>query len=171
MSQAVLSLAAVVLGATIAGGVALWQVQLVTAREREARRTEREQVRKDLRDTFQRDSILALQQAVADLVRMAVGVHDDSVRQLRETSQWPKRLHAPDYPAGFIELFTNVRDFRARVFDDDLRQLALEMTNVVGAALGPKATDFETAHSLFREISEKHIQLQQRVNTLLKELF
>jgi HAMP domain-containing protein len=171
MWQAVLSLAGVVIGAAIAGGVALWQVQLVTAREREARRSEREQVRAEIREAFQRDSILALQEAVADLLRMAVGVLDDNVRQERETGQWPSRLHAADYPTGADELFARVERSRARVFDDELRQLALEVSNRFGLALSPTVTDFVTADGHFREIGEKRALLQQRVNTLLKGLF
>lgn len=68
MWQALLVVVGVVLGGAIAGGVALRQVQLVTDREREARQAERELVREDARDAFQRDTILALQDAVADLL-------------------------------------------------------------------------------------------------------
>jgi hypothetical protein len=102
---------------------------------------------------------------------MAVGVLDDNVRQERETGQWPSRLHAADYPTGADELFARVEGFRARVFDDELRQLALEVSNRVGLALSPTVTDFVTADGQFREIGEKRALLQQRVNTLLKGLF
>ena len=76
MGEAALAFLGVLLDATIAGVVALWQVQLVTAREREARQALREQGSKDRRDAFQRDTILALQKAIADQVRPYEGGGD-----------------------------------------------------------------------------------------------
>jgi hypothetical protein len=64
MGQAVLTFLGVVLGATIAGGVTVWQARLTIQRDREARQVEREQTRKDTHDAFQRDAILALHEAV-----------------------------------------------------------------------------------------------------------
>ena len=63
----------------LAGGVALRQVQLFTDREHAARQAEREQARNDARDAFQRDTILALKDAVADLLRMVVDLHGEAV--------------------------------------------------------------------------------------------
>jgi hypothetical protein len=169
MWQAALTLGGVVLGAAIAGGVSLWQVQLVTAREREARRTDREQVRSDVRDAFQREAILSLQEAVADFLRMAVAVHSESVEEEDRTGQWRKRRHSVDFPAGFDEHFARIQGFRARVFDDELRWLALEVLRPAVAAL--EAEDGGTAVSRLADVAEKHKQLQERINVLLKELF
>ena len=75
-----ITLLGVILSAAIAGSVSLWQVQLSTDREREARRIERDQTRQDVRDAFQRDTILALQDAIAAFLRMAVDVNIRSRR-------------------------------------------------------------------------------------------
>jgi hypothetical protein len=69
MSQAVLSFAGVIVGALIAGGVSLWRELVVTARERAARAAEREQQLQDVRDAFQRETLLALQDANVDFLR------------------------------------------------------------------------------------------------------
>lgn len=77
----------VVLGAAIAGGVSLWQVQLITAREREARQTLREQERKDAHDALQRDAILALHDAITAYWQTVLAAHDQIHNRLTETGQ------------------------------------------------------------------------------------
>ena len=89
MWQAVLALVGVVIGGVLAGGVGLRQVQLFTDRERAARQAEREQARKDARDAFQRDTILALQDAVADLLRMVADLHGEAVNAEEKMGHWP----------------------------------------------------------------------------------
>jgi hypothetical protein len=89
MWQVVLGLVGVVLGGAIVGGVALRHMQLVTDREREVRQVERELGRKDARDGFQRDTILALQDAAGDLLRMVAYLHYEALNAEEKTGYWP----------------------------------------------------------------------------------
>jgi hypothetical protein len=168
MEQAVLSLAGVVLGAAIAGGVALWQVQLVTNREREVRRTERELSREDVRDAFQREAILAMQDAMADLNR-AVGREQERMLEASKASgKWPARK--PSQPLlEYRETRWAIARFRSRIFDESLRDLA--------DAFRDKAFDVicapteEAMWEAFDEQRELGRQLNQRITALLPKLF
>jgi hypothetical protein len=169
MWQAVLALVGVVVGAIIAGSVALRQVQLFTDRERVARQVEREQARKDARDAFQRDTFLALQDAVADLLRMVVDFHSEAVKVEEKTGHWPMPSRFGELPAGFDEHFACVQGLRARVFDDELRRLVAELnTSILGVL---HAGERERAACMVAGLTETDKQLQERIHVLLKELF
>jgi hypothetical protein len=159
----------VVIGAVVAGYFALRQAQLSAQREREAHQMLRWQVRKDAHDVFQRDAVLSLQGAVFDYLRVAVAVHDDSARRWGESGEWPTRERAADFPADIHEHSARIRDFRARVFDEEVRRLALEVAHYATASMG--ATDRHSAESFLMKIGEVNEGLQQRVNTVLRELF
>jgi hypothetical protein len=169
MWQAVLGFVGVVLGGAIVGGVALRQVQLVTDREREARQVERELARKDARDVFQRQTVLALQDAVADLLRMVVHLHDEAVNAEEKTGHWSAPSRFDELPADFEEHFVCVQGLRARVFDDGLRRLVAELNTAALGAL--HAGDREHAADLMVGLTETDEQLQERLHVLLNELF
>ena len=169
MWQAVLALVGVVIGGVLAGGVALRQAQLFTDRQREARLAEREQARKDARDVLQRDTILALQDAVADLVRMVIDLHGEAVNIEEKTGHWPPPTPIGELPASFAEQFATVQGLRARVFDAALRRLVAEVASSGLGAL--HAADRGGAARLMAGLSEANEQLQERVHALLKKLF
>jgi hypothetical protein len=169
MWQAVLALVGVVIGGVLAGGVALRQVQLLTDREHAARQAEREQARKDARDAFQRDTILALQDAVADLLRMVVDLHGEAVDAEEKMGHWPASGRFGELRASFDEQFVCVQGLRARLFDDALRRLVADVaTSALGAL---HVGDRERAAHLMAGLGETNEQLQERVHALLKELF
>jgi hypothetical protein len=169
MWQAVLVFIGVVLGGAIAGGVTLWLVQLTTHREREARQAEQEMARKDARDVFQRDTVLAFQDAVADLLRMVVDLHDEAIQAEEKNGYWPVPRHLDELPASFDEHFASVQGLRARVFDEELRRLVAELNmSVLGAV---RAGDRASAAHTINGLRDRNEQLQERIHTLLKELF
>jgi hypothetical protein len=63
MFAAVAGFLGVIVGAVVTGFVTLRQAQLATQREHDLRRIEWGQARKDVRDTFQRESVIVLQDA------------------------------------------------------------------------------------------------------------
>jgi hypothetical protein len=97
VGQAVLTFFGVILGATIAGGISLWQVQLVTRREREARQGIREQESKDRRDAFQRETILALQD-VMDMLTAYLRARDEKREADTKAAKWTRRDDLSPYP-------------------------------------------------------------------------
>ena len=168
MWQAVLIFVGVVLGGAIAGGVMLRQQQLIIDREHEARRAERELAREDSRHAFQRDTLLAIQDAVADLLRTAVYVHDEVVNAEEKTGHWPAPRPFDELPAGFAEHFACVQALRARVFDEEVRRLVADLDTATLRAI--HAGDRDSAARLMLALSDTNKQLQERIHTLLMEL-
>jgi hypothetical protein len=76
MSQAWFGILGVVVGGLVTGGVSLWREWFITKREREARQALREQERKERRDTFERETLLALQDAVEGTRQGSVALRD-----------------------------------------------------------------------------------------------
>jgi hypothetical protein len=121
MSAAVWAFLGVVLGGVLTGAVSLWQAQLVTKREREAREALREQERKDRRDAFQRETLLALQDAVEDVRRAISRDADRKLAALKEDGRWPRRMPGEAVPEDLSDAHARVGKFYARIFDDELK--------------------------------------------------
>jgi hypothetical protein len=126
----------VVLGAAIAGGVSLWQVQLITAREREARQALREQERRDTHDAFQRDAILALHDAITDYWQTALAAQV----QIHGPIHGP--TEAGQETLDHQSIFSPVRaDYwrmsaaRTKVFDDELRGMVNDFSLQIDVVL------------------------------------
>lgn len=127
MGQAALTLLGVILGAAIAGGISLWQVQLVTRREREARQELRERERRDRRDAFQRETLLGVQDAVTDLWNATVAVYDQGASETRGGGSWPRRPDPILLPPEWSEANGRLLKLAARVFDRELWKLLVEL--------------------------------------------
>ena len=132
MGQAVLTFFGVILGATIAGGIPPWQVQLVTRREREVRQGIREQESKDRRDAFQRETILALQD-VMDMLTAYLRARDEKREADTKAGKWTRRDDLSPYPPDFAEASRHIYRLRARIFDDELRKLGWRSSSADGA--------------------------------------
>jgi hypothetical protein len=168
VSDAVIGFLGVIVGAAVAGAVSLLGEQFTTRREREARQALREQERKDTRDAFQRDAIIALHDAVTDFWVLAIEVNE----QVR------KALHPPREPIDQIDVrpilapmrpaSARVTAARAKIFDDELRRLVKEFDRriiMVSIRTGQEGTDaYLDSYALLE-------QIEDRVNALLKELF
>ncbi len=101
---AVIGFLGVIVGAVVTGYVTLRQTQLATRREREAQQMLREQERRDRRDAFQRDTLLALQDALAEIYRCVARDQDEKLIT-RRGAPWPDRsIDVPlphDYMAAY----------------------------------------------------------------------
>jgi hypothetical protein len=158
MWQAALTFLGVILGAAIAGGVSLWQARLTTEREREARREIRELERKDRLDAFQRDNLIALQDAIAKLWPMVLTMSTDSAE--------PGPLYRSPEASG---LYWRIHTLRSRIFDDELRAVVGDLQRELS----------RTASAADLVLLEKHVsegdrltkQMNERMNVLLKSLF
>jgi hypothetical protein len=163
MWQAVLTFYGVILGATVAGGVALWQALLAGQREREARQFEREQVRKEAHDAFQRDSISALHDAVGHYWELVLDAFSFYRSAGAEEDQRLRSIVVPMNAA-----YSRLLMARAKVFDDELRRLVKEFDKHAGVAASP--TTSETASSALAAGNRLLEQMEERVNVLLKGL-
>ena len=84
-------LCGVALGVVSTSLLTVYKERLTVRKERETRAEQRRLARLDVRESFQRESLLALQQAVTDLVKAVYDEQDRLVIELAETSRWPAR--------------------------------------------------------------------------------
>jgi hypothetical protein len=168
VGQAALTILGVVLGAAIAGGVSLWQVQLITAREREARQALREQVRKETHDAFQRDAIIALHEALATYWQTILAAHGQIHNRPTEADQ-----ETVDYEAIFAPVradYWRMDAARAKVFDRKLRGLVKKLSDRIDVAINVNVQQAQ-AHGAMNESYSLMAQIRDRITTLLKQLF
>jgi hypothetical protein len=167
MGQAVLGFLGVILGAAIAGGISLWQVQLVTTRERQARQAEQAQARKDTREAYQREAVLALQDAVQDYWELALDAFSRYHAAAAEGNPLEGNLRSIILPMNTA--YSRLNMARAKVFDDNLRRLVKELDEQIELVSSPGPSEgAEVAMSAADALLTK---LEERVNTLLRELF
>jgi hypothetical protein len=69
----------------------IYRERLATRREITIRDQQYERDRKASRDAFRRESILALQSAVFDVIKAVYDELDRMLTEVRETGQWPAR--------------------------------------------------------------------------------
>jgi hypothetical protein len=168
LGVAVIGFLGVALGAVVTGYVTLRQAQLATQREREAQQAVREQQRKDTRDVFQRESVLALQDAIEDMWAAYLRAQSEKHEVERQQGKWIRRTDT-DHPHGFAEASRHVNRLRARIFDNELRDLANKMRVELGLALFAESErlerhNSETANGLLHRTHD-------RMHVLLKEFF
>ena len=100
---------------------------------------------------------------------MVVHLHDEAVNAEEKTGHWPVPSRFDELPADFEEHFVSVQGLRARVFDDGLRRLVVELNTAALGAL--HAGDREHAADSMVGLTETNEQLQERLHVLLNELF
>lgn len=124
MAAAVYGLIGVLLGSVTTVLLTVYQEQRASSREREARQQQRDEDRRDQLNSFQRESILALQDAVFDLVKALFNEQDRMLEEMRQTGQWPARQWETPTATGWSDAELRLQVSRARVFDEELRELA-----------------------------------------------
>src|SRR5215468_2996560 len=123
----------VVVGALISSVEVMLRERLVGRREREAQQAQRQQLLDDQRATFQRDTILALQQEIGDLWSQSADAYNQAALKQAGTGEWP-RTDLTVVPK-FNEVSAQVNAMRARVFDDELRSLTSEVVRAIWAGI------------------------------------
>jgi len=134
-AEAIYGFVGVLLGSATTVVLTVYRERLVSAREREARQHQREQDRLDQRSLFQRESLLALQEAVSDLIKAVYNEQDRMIAEMRHTSRWPSRQSSRwpsrqwDTPTaiGWENANLRLQLFRARVFQQTLHDLTREI--------------------------------------------
>ena len=99
-SQAIFGFIGVILGSLTTSVLTIYRERVITRRELEIRDQQYERDRKAARDTFQRDSILALQSAVFDVIKAVYDELDRVLAELRNTRAWPTQQWETPTAAG-----------------------------------------------------------------------
>src|SRR5215472_6428556 len=131
-SQAIFGFIGVILGSLTTSVLTIYRERLTTRRELTIRDQQYERDRKAARDAFQRESILALQSAVFDVIKAAYDELDRILTELRNTGKWSARQWETPTATGWSAAVLKLESSRARVFDEELRSLAEELWTVAG---------------------------------------
>jgi hypothetical protein len=123
-SDAIFGFAGVLVGSLITAVVTLYRKTLAARREALARHGRLAQERAAQRDAFQRESVLALQAAVTDLIGAAYSELDRMIAASASTGVWQARRWQTPTAVGRSDALLRLETSRTRVFDDDLRRVA-----------------------------------------------
>jgi hypothetical protein len=157
----------VVVGSLVSSVGIVLRERLVGRREHEAQQALRLQQLADQRAAFQRDTILALQDAMGELWALSADAHNRALTSKHETGSWP-----PPDPAmlpGLNSVSERATALRARVFDDDLRGLVSELHRGIWRAV--EAADWEEQDERMKAARDPRNRMLERMNLLLKELY
>src|SRR5205807_2803334 len=103
----------VVLGSLTTSVLTIYRERLATHREITIRDQQYERERKASRDAFQRDSILALQSAIFDMIKAAYAELDRMLSEIQQTGQWPTRQWETPTAAGWSDAVLRLQSSRA----------------------------------------------------------
>jgi hypothetical protein len=129
-AEAIYGFIGVLLGSATTAVLTVYREWLVSSREREARQHQREQDRKDQRDTFQRQSLLALQDAVSELIKAIYGEQDRMIAEMHRTGGWPVRQWTTPTTTPWEDTNLQLQVSRARVFEEAVRDTARDIGKV-----------------------------------------
>jgi hypothetical protein len=168
-ASAVYGFIGVLLGSAATAALTVYRERLLSTREREARKQQRLQDQQDQRNTFQRQSLLALQDAVSDLVKAVFSEQDRMLEEMRRTSSWPARQWETPTATGWEDAELRLQVFRARVFDEKLRGLAHEVHTVARESVW--ASSLKEAKELSQGLHQGHERFNDLVASTLPELY
>jgi hypothetical protein len=163
-SNAVFGFVGVILGSLTTSVLTVYRERLTTRREKVTRDEQYERDRKAARDTFQRDSILALQTAISDLIRAVYQELDRILAEFSQTRNWPARQWETPTATGWSDALPWLELSRARVFDGQLRSLATELRTVAGESI------WSGSHAAAKQLSQGIEPLQTRFNQAMTNL-
>jgi hypothetical protein len=159
----------VLLGSATTAVLTIYQERLVSTREREARSHQQDQERNDQRNTFQRQSMLALQDATSDLVKAVYNEQDRMLGEMRKTKKWPSRQWETPTAVGWEDANLLLQISRARVFDEPIRDLASDIRDKARDCI--YATSLEEAKELNRQLRELYARFNDMISGLLPGLY
>ena len=140
---------------------------MVGRRERETQEALRQQQLADQRAAFQRDTVLALQDAIGELWALSADGYNRAATIRAETGTWPAP-EATDLP-NLNTASARITALRARVFDDELRHLVRELQTSIWSAI--EVLDWSEQPQRMVAARDPMNRTQDRISVLLKELF
>jgi cell division protein FtsL len=167
MAAAIYGLIGVLLGSATTVVLTVYQERRVSTREREARQHRREQDREDQRNAFQRQSLVDLQDAVSDLVKAVFKEQDRMLTEMGQTGNWPARQWETPTATGWVDAELRLQVFRARVFDEVLRDIARKIR-----ALGMEsvwASHADEAKALGGPLEQEHARFNELIANALRK--
>lgn len=167
--EALFGFGGVLLGSLTTAGLTIYKEAVTSRREFATGERQHDRERQESRDVFQRDSILALQSAVTDMIEAAYAELDRMLGEFRDSDRWPSRRWETPTAIGWSAAVLKQESSRARVFDHELRSLATELRTVAGDAVW--ATNLEVAKECSKRLERLQIQFHDVVAKVLPRLY
>lgn len=167
--DALFGFAGVVLGSLTTSVLTVYRDRLTVREENATRERQYERDRQLAHHEFQRENILALQAAAAELIAAAYAELDRMLTEYRTSGQWPARTWETPTAVGWSEAILRLETARARVFDPELRDLAGELRTHAGESVW--AGDLDQAKQASQGIEPILARLHQTVTTVLPTLY
>ncbi|MBK9131269.1 MAG: hypothetical protein IPM20_06475 [Gammaproteobacteria bacterium] len=152
-----------------ASSVAEWfRDKRTRQREREARMDTRQDQLIERRTTFQRQTLLDLQDVLMQLVRHVSMMHHQDVMAFRTTGNWQKQLYDDELSEGLRLAYARSTMLSVRVRDGTVRQLVKALKDhSTNAGMCLTQTEGE---SHINEMTKAFEQLNERIGGILREL-
>jgi hypothetical protein len=135
LEAAIFGFIGVVFGSISTALLTIYKERVTSRREIEQRDRQYDRDQTTVRDVFQRDSVLALQTAVTSLISAAYAELDRQLAIYRETGVWEARTWDTPTAAQWSTALLSLENARARVFNDELRRIAVELREQAGASI------------------------------------
>jgi hypothetical protein len=168
-SDALFGFLGVILGSLTTSVLTIYRERFTARKEAAARSEQREQGRKIALDTFQRDSILALQSAVTDMIRAVYAELDRVLLEMQTSGSWSARRWKTPTAVGWADAVLRLEMANARVFDGTLRALATELQLAAKDCVWADTLDSSKSHS--DRMESLHPQFNARVTATLPGLY
>jgi hypothetical protein len=144
------------------------QHRRISHRDREAREAARRDHLSERRDSFQRQTLLDLQEAIMQLIRMAGAMHHRDIMAYRQTGKWQKQLFDDELSEGSRLAVAQTSMLSVRVRDDSIRAMVDQVKHHAGNA-GMCATEQESVVAL-SSMGSAFVTLNQRIGEVLRKL-
>jgi hypothetical protein len=144
------------------------QHRRTVAKEREVRASTRHEQRIASRVTFQRDTLLQLQDAVQKLARATGQTYHLDEMAFRKTNAWRKNQLPEELDQGYFVAQTQTSMLSSRVRDDRVRELVAQLkTASTDVALAPdQAASFQGIQRLMAIDEELHGRIGELIRTI-----
>ncbi|MEV6107101.1 hypothetical protein AB0M28_20645 [Streptomyces sp. NPDC051940] len=168
-SEALFGFVGVVLGSLTTAVVTIYSERVAGKRELALRTEQHERERQTARDTFQRESVLALQTAVSDMIKACYDELDRVLAVMADTGTWPAREWATPTAVGWSDSVLRLESSLGRVFDEELRTLAARLRDAAGQSVWARTLD--EAKSAGAQIEPMQVEFNRAVTRVLTTLY
>jgi hypothetical protein len=140
----------------------------LTARERGRRCEERNERLATRRDEFQRETLLALQEASQKLLRTTGAMYHQDVMEFRKSGRWQRQAFRDGRSEEYLHQNTDTMLLGSRVADNETRALANELRRL--ASLVTLSEDEREAQVRLTSAAETQEALIYRIGELVRAL-
>jgi hypothetical protein len=168
-NDAIYGFVGVLLGSGTTAMLTVYREHVVSRREREAIRLQREQARKDRSDEFQRESLLAMQDAVSDVIKAVYNDQDRLLVEMQNTGKWSTRQWETPTATGWEDANLRLQTLRCHVFDQRIRDIARDIQDVARKTIW--ASSLNEAKQLNIRLTELSERFNEIVGSTLPRLY